>query len=73
MNIYVLPTEEGKPPRAVLFEGEIGEIGDEIKGAMATWSNDNGAWMLGDIPAPPELGEAITNHARNLGVEAFLD
>ena len=64
MVIYVLPTEEHLPPRAVLLEDEQAD-----GGPLVTWSHDSGTWMLGELPVPPELGEAITAHARALGVE----
>jgi hypothetical protein len=63
--IYVLPTEEGLPPRAVIGEQASGGI----RGPLATWSRDSGAWEVGGVPVPDELGEAITDHAKSLGVE----
>lgn len=37
---------------------------------MVSWSNDTGMWLWEDgLPVPADLGEAITEHAKNLGVE----
>jgi len=66
--IYVLRTEEGKPPRALVGEGDEPQSGDPL----AVFSYDSGCWMINGIPVPEELGDAITAHARSLGVEAFL-
>lgn len=72
MVIYVMPTEEGKPPRALLAQDIV-----EVDGGMmavgvavqAVWSSDSGAWFVDGEPIDPEIGEAITNHAKELGVE----
>lgn len=72
-NIYVLPTEENLPPRAVLFEGPMmmmaSDEGTAIAGTLAMWSADIGTWVVNDIPLPQELADAITAHAKDLGVE----
>jgi len=68
MSIYVLRTEEGKPPRALVGEWPEPRPSD----ALAVFSHDTGCWMINGIPVPDELGDAITAHARSLGVEAFL-
>ncbi len=71
VSIYVLPTEEGKPPRALI--GQVVEadgLGEVMVGSnVATWSRDSGTWMMGAEPVPTELGDAITDHAKSLGVE----
>jgi len=71
VSIYVLPTEEDRPPRAVLHTGPVD---DEAEGVVTrvvvTWSRDMGTWLSPDgLPVPSELAEAITTHAKNLGVE----
>lgn len=71
VSIYVLPTEVGMPPRALLFEGEM-PTGDEARGMVTTWSADLGTWVMDSMPVPEPLAEAITQHAKNLGVESFL-
>lgn len=65
-TIYVLPSAPGMPPRAMVGQG-IGDVA--IVGAMATWSTDMGAWMIEGMPVPQELGDAITEHAKSLGIE----
>lgn len=69
--IYVMPTEEGLPPRALIYSANPGE--DEgavaVTGVIAAWSRDAGAWMVDGLPLPSELGGAITEHAKSLGVE----
>lgn len=64
--IYVLPTEEGVPPRAILGEA-VGQ--NMLVEATAVWSNDAGAWMVEGVPVDQELGDLITAHAKSLGVE----
>lgn len=65
MNIYVMPSEDGQPPRALLFDGDEPDPG----AVLATWSRDVGTWMVGYAPLPAELAEAITAHAKDLGVD----
>lgn len=75
VGIYVLPTEGNRPPRAALLTEEVVVETEEIIMAMAsttevTWSRDTGTWEFDDgTPVHPELGEAITDHAKDLGVE----
>lgn len=66
IGIFVLPTQRGRPPSAV-----IGPVVGEalIASKQVIWSRDVGAWMDGDVPVQADLGDAITVHARNLGVE----
>lgn len=65
VSIYVLPTEAGLPPRAIVGAAS----NDTIEGVVVTWSADLGAWTLEGLPIPNELGEAITDHAKSLGVD----
>jgi hypothetical protein len=77
MYIYVLPTQEKMPPRALLYDElpvTLMSEGETILtagvGMAVTWSNDMGVWVGSDgIPLPPEVGEVITEHARSLGVD----
>jgi len=70
ISIYVLPSEPGMPPQAVIGEVEEGDEDDaSIHGALAIWSRDLGAWTLGGIPVPTDLGDSITEHAKSLGVD----
>lgn len=76
VNIYILPSEPNLPPRAVLFE----ETEDEVelpdggkatvaKGVQVTWSYDMGTWGSAGVPLPSDMADAITAHARSLGVD----
>src|SRR3954464_5352813 len=76
--IYVLPTEEGLPPRAMvgqpvagIVEGPDGEpaVAEGIAGELCVWSADMGAWMANGVPVPTVLGDALTQRAKELGVE----
>lgn len=68
--IFVLPSSPNSPPRAILAEVEEGhEEDEEFDGVMAIWSRDFGCWCVGGVPLQPELSEAITAHAKSLGVE----
>jgi hypothetical protein len=69
MDIYVLPSEPGVPPRAMVGQITPAEEGFTVIGELATWSRDMGMWLIEERPVPPELGEAITAHAKSLGVE----
>lgn len=74
MNIYILPTQGNAPCRALLFEGELEEGvevfgGVAVSGVIVQWSSDLGTWTLGGTILPAPLSEAITAHAKNLGVE----
>jgi hypothetical protein len=62
--IYVLPTEEGKPPRALVGEAVQGAL----MGVQVEWSGEDGRWKFDGEPLEDELSEAITEHARSLGV-----
>lgn len=65
LEIYVLPTEQGMPPRAVVGVSD----GRAIMGSMAVWTADVGMWTLNGDPLPEELSDAITEHAKSLGVD----
>lgn len=55
---------------AETLEREGAVVGIAVQRTLATWSADSGMWLLEDgSPVPVELGEAITEHAKNLGVE----
>ena len=75
VGIYVLPTEEGMPPRAILTPVTgIGELNEEelsVVGQMAVWTADMGCWTVAGTPLPQALGEAISAHAASLGVPGF--
>ena len=70
-SIYVLPTEEGRPPRAVVGEQAI----DGFVGLPVQYVHDDDRWIweANGQPVPDDLGEAITSHARWLGVPTFVD
>lgn len=72
-SVYVLPTEAGQPPRALLMEGDqqqrIDETGVAGPGTLAVWSADTGSWCVAGNPLAQEFSEVITNHAKSLGVE----
>lgn len=67
-----MPTEEGLPPRALLFlaaplaDGIV--VADPVPKAVA-YSEENSCWEFEGEPVNDELDEAISTHARNLGVE----
>lgn len=71
VSIYVLPTEEGKPCRALLFDGDKFDLetDTEIEGSIAQWSSDMGVWTVDGSILPTPLSDAITGHAKSLGVE----
>ena len=76
--IYVLPTEDGLPPRALLgyvdLEGADYRVPtpQELEMAeMAVFSMDAGCWTLAGTPLPQELSEIISGHASKLGVPGF--
>lgn len=66
LGIYVLPTEEDLPPRAVflteLAPGLTAVVG-EVAYIEDAWRHANGEEVV------EELAEAITAHAESLGVE----
>jgi hypothetical protein len=76
VSIYVLPTIPGAPPRAILVlsvdetpdgapEGSV-----NLTGPLVTWLPDAGAWTIDGItPVEQGLGDAITEHAKALGVK----
>jgi len=82
-TIFVLPTEDGMPPRAVLGQVEVEDDTEyepeevstiealERGETMATFSNDAGCWVLGGAPLPEDLSKAISDHAASLGVPGF--
>lgn len=66
VSIYVLPTEEDLPPRAVFLV----DAGDNVKAPIGGAEYVDGAWRYSDgSEVPNELAEAITAHAESLGVE----
>ena len=66
VGIYVLPTEEDKPPRAAFLIDIAPGVQAAIGGAQYT----DGAWRYPDgTEVEDDLGEAITEHAEALGVE----
>jgi hypothetical protein len=82
-TIYVMPTEEGLPPRAILgrFEVEDEEAVQELDPSpqemlesaqtVAVYSGDMGCWTIGGQPVDPTLAEKISAHAHDLGVPGF--
>lgn len=66
ISIYVLPTEEGQPPRAVFLvdvaPGVHGVI-EQVAYVDGAWRHPNGDEVLA------EIAESITEHAESLGVE----
>lgn len=75
VTIYVLPTEEGYPPRAILgqaeSEDEVPDVGDTMFGDVAVWTGDLGCWTMHGTPLPKDLSDTISDHARSLGVPGF--
>jgi hypothetical protein len=71
VHIYVLPTEEGLPPRALVWpesmQTDPGKI--PLDASVLVWTADVGGWTMQGTPVPSELGDAITQHAKDLGVE----
>lgn len=65
--IYVQPTEEGLPPRALLVPfqqaGPFTAVGDPI---AAIYEDDE--WKINGESVDDEVGAAITEHAESLGV-----
>lgn len=64
--IYVMPTEEGLPPRAVFLVEVFPDVQAPIGGAAymdSAWRYPNGQEV------EEELAQAITQHAEALGVE----
>lgn len=85
VGIFVLPTQDNMPPRATLMQDVpaetvpedvrelVEETGIEMKAVareLVTWSRDAGTWLdQSGVPVPQEVADAITEHAKNLGVE----
>lgn len=66
IGIYVLPTEEDKPPRAAFIVDVAPGLSTAVGGAEYT----DGAWRYPDgREVEEELAQAITEHAESLGVE----
>lgn len=66
VGIYVLPTEEGAPPRALFLI----EIGPGVKAPVGGAAYLDGAWRYPDgSEVEDELADQITEHAESLGVE----
>lgn len=66
VGIYVMPTEDDKPPRAAF----IMDIAPGVTVAIGGAAYEDDAWRFPDgTEVPDELGEAITQHAEELGVE----
>lgn len=66
VGIYVLPSEEGLPPRAAF----VVEFAPGVQGALGGVAYIDGAWRFPNgQEVEEELAKAITEHAENLGVE----
>lgn len=66
VGIYILPTEEGLPPRAAFIVPVAPGVEAAVFGAQYT----DGAWRYPDgSEIEQELADAITKHAEELGVE----
>jgi len=66
VGIYVLPSEEGVPPRAAFLV----EVSPGVTAAIGGVEYTNEAWRYPDgTEVEEELGNAITAHAEELGVE----
>ena len=82
-TIFVMPTMEGVPPRAVLGFQEVEDpeeqepeelnVGEALERGqkMATFSHDTGCWMVDGMPLPEEFSDAISRHAHDLCVPGF--
>jgi hypothetical protein len=73
LSIYVLPTEEDAPTRALIGFKMVAPDGNVmLAGEQVAWSNDSGLWVNEEgIPVPTDVGAAISQQARSLGVEGF--
>lgn len=67
--VYILPTEEGVPPRALLIKQILPGIGVATGDDVAVWTADVGTWTLHGMPLPQAAADAITAQARELGVD----
>ena len=66
ISIYVMPTEEDLPPRALFLLEVMPGMQQPVGGAAYT----DDAWRYPDgSEVEEELAEAITAHAESLGVE----
>lgn len=72
--IFVEPTTPGRPVTALIMQpGGVQELGDEgyavlIEAVRVSYSNDSGLWLFEDgTPVDIEIGNVITEHAKNLG------
>lgn len=66
VGIYVLPTEEDVPPRAVF----VVDVAPGFKAAVGGVQYTDNAWRYPDgSEVAEELARAITEHAESLGVE----
>lgn len=66
IGIYVLPTEEDLPPRAVFLV----EAGENVLAPVGGVAYIDDAWRYPDgTEVAEELATAITEHAEKLGVE----
>lgn len=66
VGIYVMPTEEGLPPRAAFLV----EIVPGMQAALGGVAYTEGAWRYPNgEEVEEELAQAITEHAEELGVE----
>jgi hypothetical protein len=66
VGIYVLPSEEGVPPRAAF----LGEVAPGVIVAVGGVEYTDGAWRYPNgEEVETELADAITAHAEELGVE----
>lgn len=64
LSIYVLPSEENKPPQAHLI------VDEKYIVSTITWSADSGTWITQEgLLVPESIAKDTTEHARNLGVE----
>ncbi len=73
-GIYVLPSRPGIPPQAILHDYDPEnppQLGDVLEGMLVRWDHNKGMWCVAGSGQMlnPELGECITEHAKDLGVE----
>jgi len=79
ISIYVLPSVKNSPPRAILMDADTApdpviEPGEtvQMRGMLVTWQADTGQWVdQSGLGIPPQLSEAITEHAKSLGVPGW--
>jgi hypothetical protein len=63
MAVYVLPTEEGLPHRALLMDPAV-----EVPVA-AVYNEEEEVWQIDGNSVTDDMSELITEHARSLGVD----